>query len=134
MVDEKLSPASIRSAMAELEAMGLLYAPHVSAGRLPTDSGLRLFIDGMMQIGDLSSEERAAMTPQLNGDEGMEDVLKQALQGLSGLSACAGLVLAPLAERAVKHIEFIAISDEQILVILVDDTNHVENRLIPRPA
>lgn len=133
MVDEKLSPASIRSAMAELEAMGLLYAPHVSAGRLPTDNGLRLFIDGMMQSGDLSPEERAAMTPHLNGDESMEDMLKQAVQGLSGLSACAGLVVVPLAERAVKHIEFVAISEEQILVILVDDTNHVENRLIPRP-
>ena len=60
-------------------------------------------------------------------------MLKRALQGLSGLSACAGLVVAPLAERAVKHIEFIAISEEQILVILVDDTNHVEDRLIPRP-
>lgn len=134
VLDEKLSPASIRSAMAELEAMGLLYAPHVSAGRLPTDSGLKLFIDGMMQLGDLSAEERAAMTPHLTGDESMEDVLKQALQGLSGLSACAGLVVAPLAERAIKHIEFIAISEEQILVILVDETNHVENRLIPRPT
>ena len=133
VLDEKLSLASIRSAMAELAAMGLLYAPHVSAGRLPTDSGLRLFIDGMMQLGDLSAQERAAMTPHLTGDESMEDMLKQALQGLSGLSACAGLVVAPLAERAVKHIEFIAISEEQILVILVDDTNHVENRLIPRP-
>ena len=133
VLDEKLSPASIRSAMAELEAMGLLYAPHVSAGRLPTDSGLRLFVDGMMQLGDLSAQERAAMTPHLTGDESMEDMLKQALQGLSGLSACAGLVVAPLAERAVKHIEFVAISEEQILVILVDDTNHVENRLIPRP-
>jgi heat-inducible transcriptional repressor len=133
MVDEKLSPASIRSAMAELEAMGLLYAPHVSAGRLPTDNGLRLFIDGMMQSGDLSPEERAAMKPHLSGDESIEDMLKQAVQGLSGLSACAGLVVVPLAERAVKHIEFVAISEEQILVILVDDTNHVENRLIPRP-
>jgi heat-inducible transcriptional repressor len=133
VLDEKLSPASIRSAMAELEAMGLLYAPHVSAGRLPTDSGLRLFIDGMMQVGDLSAEERGAMTPHLTGDESMEDMLTQALQGLSGLSACAGLVVAPLAERAVKHIEFIAISEEQILVILVDGTNHVENRLIARP-
>jgi len=119
--------------MAELEAMGLLYAPHISAGRLPTDNGLRLFIDGMMQSGDLSDEDRAAMTPHLNGDESMEDMLKQAVEGLSGLSACAGLVVAPLAERAIKHIEFVAISDEQILVILVDDTQHVENRLIPRP-
>jgi len=112
VLDEKLSPASIRSGMAELEAMGLLYAPHVSAGRLPTDNGLRLFVDGMMQVGDLSQEERAAITPQLNGGESMEDMLTQALQGLSGLSACAGLVVAPLAERAVKHIEFITISEE----------------------
>ena len=95
--------------MAELEAMVLLYAPHISAGRLPTDNGLRLFIDGMMQSGDLSDEDRAAMTPHLNGDESMEDMLKQAVEGLSGLSACAGLVVAPLAERAIKHIEFVAI-------------------------
>jgi heat-inducible transcriptional repressor len=133
MLSEKLSPASIRATMAELEKQGLLYAPHVSAGRLPTQGGLRLFIDGLMQVGQLSEEDRAAIAPDLASGEGLDHTLRRAVESLSGLSACAGLVLAPNAERAVKHIEFMAVSDDQILVILVDDTNQVENRLIARP-
>lgn len=134
MLAEKLSPASIRATMAELEKQGLLYAPHVSAGRLPTQGGLRLFIDGLMQVGQLSDDERAAIAPDLAGGESLDRTLRAAVESLSGLSACAGLVLAPNAERAVKHIEFMAVSDDQILVILVDETNQVENRLIARPA
>lgn len=134
MLDEKLSPASIRATMAELERHGLLYAPHVSAGRLPTESGLRLFIDGLMQVGELSEAERAAIAPQLSGDESLDQTLRRAVEGLSGLSACAGLVLAPNAARAIKHIEFVSISDSQILLILVDETNQVENRIMPRPS
>ena len=134
MLDEKLSPASIRATMSELEKQGLLYAPHISAGRLPTQNGLRLFIDGMMQVGQLSEAERAAILPDLAGGESLDTTLRLAVENLSGLSACAGLVLAPNAERAVKHIEFMAVSDEQILVIIVDDTNQVENRLMPKPA
>lgn len=134
LLDEKLSPASIRTTMAALEHQGLLYAPHVSAGRLPTQSGLRLFIDGLMQMGELSADERAAIAPDLAGGESLEQVLRRAVEGLSGLSACAGLVLAPNAERAIKHIEFMALSDEQILLIMVDETNQVENRIMVRPA
>ncbi len=136
-LDEKLSPASIRATMAELERHGLLYAPHVSAGRLPTESGLKLFVDGMMQTGHLTDAERASLSADMgaHGDatQSLDDVLHQAAEKLSGLSACAGLVLAPNAERAIKHIEFVAVSDSHILVILVDDGNRVENRLMPRP-
>lgn len=132
-LDEKLSPASIRATMAELERHGLLYAPHISAGRLPTESGLRLFIDGMMQTGHLTDAERAGLTATMDATQSLDAVLHQAAEKLSGLSACAGLVLAPNAERAIKHIEFVAVSDSHILVILVDDTNRVENRLMPRP-
>lgn len=136
LLDTKLSPASIRATMAELEQHGLLYAPHVSAGRLPTESGLRLFIDGMLQVGRLSPEDQAGLAAEMGAEAkegGMDGVLRRAVEGLSGLSACAGLVLAPNAERAVKHIEFVAVSDDQILVILVDETGQVENRLMPRP-
>ena len=132
MLQPQMSSASIRATMAELEGQGLLYAPHVSAGRLPTQSGLRLFIDGMMQVGELSDEERARMAPDLPAEADMDMTLRRAVENLSGLAACAGLVVAPNAERAIKHIEFVAISDDQVLVILVDDTNQVENRLIPR--
>lgn len=134
LLDEALSPASIRSIMAQLEKQGLLYAPHVSAGRLPTQSGLRLFIDGLMQVGELSADERAIIAPDLMGGESLDHVLRRAVEGLSGLSACAGLVLAPNTARAMKHIEFMALSDEQILLIIVDDMNQVENRLMARPA
>lgn len=138
-LDEKLSPASIRATMAELEQLGLLYAPHVSAGRLPTESGLKLFVDGMLQTGHLSEAERAELagdmvSPHAESGGDIDALLHQAAEKLSGLSACAGLVLAPNAEHAIKHIEFVAVSDTHILVILVDDGNRVENRLMPRPA
>jgi len=133
VLEPQLSPASIRSTMAELERAGLLYAPHVSAGRLPTQTGLRLFIDGLLELGELSDVEREAIAPQLNGT-GMDDMLTQAIDNLSGLSLCAGLVLAPQAARGIKHIEFTQVSATQILVILVDETNHVENRVIDMPA
>lgn len=133
IVQPEMSPASIRASMAELEKQGLLYAPHVSAGRLPTQSGLRLFIDGLMQVGPLSEADRAAIAPDLPDRADIDTTLNRAVENLSGLAACAGLVLAPNAERAIKHIEFVAISDTQVLVILVDKSNQVENRLMPRP-
>lgn len=128
-----LSPASVRATMAELEQLGLLYSPHVSAGRLPTETGLRLFVDGLLQLGDLSDDERQAIAPQLDEGQNLDHVLRQAVDGLSGLSQCAGLVIAPQAASDVKHIEFVPVSDTQILVILVDQQNNVENRLIDRP-
>src|SRR6202050_4117786 len=91
-----LSPASIRNVMADLEMMGLLYAPHTSAGRVPTERGLRLFVDGCVEMGELAPDERIAIEARIMGSgRGIEDVLTQATQSLAGLSRCAGLVITP---------------------------------------
>src|SRR5215470_14541840 len=114
-----LSPASIRNVMADLEGMGLLYAPHTSAGRVPTEKGLRLFVDGMLQVGDLTSEERAVIEDRIAASgRPMEDVLSQAATLLSGLSRCAGLLVAAKQEVALKHVEFVAIAPGRALAIL----------------
>jgi heat-inducible transcriptional repressor len=129
-----LSPASIRNVMADLETMGLLYAPHTSAGRVPTEKGLRLFVDGMMQIGDLTSEERAGIEERLAASgRPLEDVLGQAASLLSGLSRCAGLLVAAKQEVALKHVEFVAVSPGKALAVLVGLDGSVENRLIGVP-
>jgi len=129
-----LSPASIRNVMADLERMGLLYAPHTSAGRVPTEKGLRLFVDGMLQIGDLTSEERTQIEERIAASgRPFEDVLTQATTMLSGLSRCAGLLLAAKQEVPMKHIEFVAISPGKALAILVGADGSVENRLIDTP-
>lgn len=129
-----LSPASIRNIMADLERMGLLYAPHTSAGRVPTERGLRLFVDGMLQVGDLTSEERTAIDEQVaTSGRPFEDVLAQAASMLSGLSRCAGLLVAAKQEVAMKHVEFVAIGPGKALAILVGVDGNVENRLIDTP-
>lgn len=129
-----LSPASIRNIMHDLERMGLLYAPHTSAGRVPTEKGLRLFIDGMLQIGDLSSDERHAIEERLShSGRPLEDVLGQAASLLSGLSHCAGLLLAAKQEVPLKHIEFVTVGPGRALAILVAAGGAVENRLIDIP-
>ncbi len=131
---QTLSPASIRNVMADLERMGLLYAPHTSAGRVPTEKGLRLFVDGMLQIGDLSSQERAAIEEKLSRSGApLEDVLGQAASLLSGLSHCAGLLVATKQEVPLKHVEFVAIAPGRALAILVGAGGSVENRLIDIP-
>lgn len=131
----KLSPASIRNVMQDLEQMGLLDSPHVSAGRLPTHRGLRLFVDGMLEIGGLSAEERRTIESGLSSEAGsIEQMLGAASSVLSGLAGAASLVTAPKAEAAaVKHIEFVALSDAQILVVLVKEDGDIENRLIDAP-
>jgi len=129
-----LSPASIRNVMADLEALGLLYAPHTSAGRVPTEKGLRLFVDGLLEIGELSTGERAAIEARISGGgHGLEDVLTQATMMLSGLSRCAGLVVAPKQESALKHIEFVGVAPGKALVVIVSEDGQVENRLINTP-
>jgi len=131
---QTLSPASIRNVMADLESMGLLYAPHTSAGRVPTERGLRLFVDGLLEIGELSTEERRAIEARIAGEaRGVEDVLTQATVLLSGLSQCAGLVVAPKQESTLKHVEFAAVAPGKTLVIMVSDDGQVENRLIDTP-
>lgn len=129
-----LSPASIRNVMADLEALGLLYAPHTSAGRVPTEKGLRLFVDGLLEIGDLSPAERAAIEARIaTTGRGLEDVLTQATAMLSGLSHCAGLVVAPKQDSALKHIEFVSAAPGKALVVIVSEDGQVENRLIDTP-
>jgi heat-inducible transcriptional repressor len=129
-----LSPASIRNVMADLEAMGLLYAPHTSAGRVPTERGLRLFVDGMLEIGELAPDERRTIESQVAASgRGIEDVLTQATMMLSGLSRCAGLVVAAKADPTFKHVEFVGVAPGKALVIIVSEDGQVENRLIDTP-
>ena len=129
-----LSAASIRNVMADMEAAGLLFAPHTSAGRLPTDAGLRFFVDGLLEIGNLSGEERAAIEANCAATgRSMPDALRDASDMLSGLSSCAGLVASPKKEAPVKHIEFVALSPGRALVILVTEGGAVENRIVEVP-
>jgi heat-inducible transcriptional repressor len=129
-----LSPATIRNVMADLTEAGLLFAPHTSAGRLPTDRGLRLFVDGLLQFGDLSEEEREAISAALEArGRSLEDTLTEASTMLSGLSAAAGLVLAPKSDGPVRHIEFVPLGSGRALVVLVNADGHVENRVIETP-
>jgi heat-inducible transcriptional repressor len=132
---QTLSPASIRNVMADLENMGLLYAPHTSAGRVPTEKGLRLFVDGLLEIGELAPNERAAIEARLlDQNRGIEDVLTQATLMLSGLSRCAGLVVAPKQDGALKHVEFVGVAPGKALVVIVSEDGQVENRIIDTPA
>src|SRR3546814_1152326 len=106
-----LSPASIRGVMQELEELGLLAAPYTSAGRMPTDTGLRLFVDGMMQALEPSADERAAIEARIERGSGpIEDALAATTAALSGLSACAGLVFVPKRELVVRQCAFVALS------------------------
>ncbi len=129
-----LSPATIRNVMADLTDAGLLFAPHTSAGRLPTDLGLRLFVDGLLQFGELSDDDREAVTHALAASgRSLEDTLAEASSLLSGLSAAAGLVLAPKSEGAIKHIEFVPLGPGRALVVLVNSDGQAENRVIETP-
>jgi heat-inducible transcriptional repressor len=121
--------------MADLEAMGLLYAPHTSAGRLPTEKGLRLFVDGLLEIGELAPDERVAIEARMSGSgQRIEDVLTQATQSLAGLSRCAGLMLTAKQDSALKHVEFVAVAPGKALVIMVSEDGQVENRVIDTPV
>ncbi len=129
-----LSAASIRSVMAELENQGLLHAPHISAGRVPTDTGLRFFVEGMLELGDLGADEKAGIEAQCAATgKNLTDVLARATDTLSGLSACAGLVLAPKTDRPLKQIEFVNLAPGRVLVVLVTADGLVENRVIEAP-
>ncbi len=129
-----LSPATIRNVMADLTEAGLLFAPHTSAGRLPTEQGLRLFVDGLLQFGDLSPEDQASIGASLAASgRSLEDTLADASLLLAGLSAAAGMVLAPKSDSAVRHIEFVPLGTGRALVILVNSDGQVENRVIEIP-
>jgi heat-inducible transcriptional repressor len=136
MLTSPLSPASVRNVMADLERAGLIFAPHTSAGRLPTDRGLRFFVDAMLEIGDLTSAERSAIDAQVRaGGSGksMEEVLTEASQLLSGLSRGAGVVVTSKLDMRLKHVEFVRIEPTRGIVVLVGENGSVENRLIDLP-
>lgn len=127
----QLSPASIRNTMADLEECGLLFAPHISAGRMPTDLGLRLYIDGLMQVGGLSAEERTAIEATCRAEgRSFSEVLEQSSQILSGLSSCASLVIAPKTDNPIKQIQFVSLQPKKVLIILVLQNGLVENRVM----
>ncbi|MEM9685275.1 MAG: heat-inducible transcriptional repressor HrcA, partial [Pseudomonadota bacterium] len=129
-----LSPATIRNVMADLEEAGLLYAPHTSAGRLPTDMGMRLFVHGLLEVGRLSEDERANIESQcVASGKTVDHVLEQASESLSGLSRHAGLVVAPKTESPLRHIEFVNLSPGRALAVLVMENGVVENRIIDVP-
>ena len=126
-----LSPASIRNTMQDLTQAGLLAAPHTSAGRIPTHAGLRLFVDGLLEIGDLSSEERREVDARLAGrGRNFEEALEAASDLLSGLAGGAGVVAAPVREAGDKHVEFFSLWPDQALAVLVFEDGGIENRLM----
>lgn len=131
-----LSPASIRNVMSDLEASGLIFAPHTSAGRLPTQMGLRLFVDGLLEIGGISPDERRTLEAQMGGKPqgSVDQVLTEASELISGLSHCAGVVLAEKQVTRLKHIEFVPLEPTRALVVLVGEDQSVENRVIAIPA
>ncbi len=129
-----LSPATIRNVMSDLTEAGLLFAPHTSAGRLPTERGLRLFVDGLLQTGSLPEEEQEAIGRALEArGRSLEDTLAETSTVLAGLAGAAGLVLAPKSDGAVRHIEFVPLGTGRALVILVAADGQVENRVIETP-
>lgn len=131
-----LSPASVRNVMADLEALGLIYAPHTSAGRLPTEQGLRFFVDALLEIGDLSDQDRAGIEAQVRAggsDRGTDALLHDASQLLSGLSRGAGVVVVSKADLRVKHVEFVRLDAATALVVLVGENGTVENRIVDLP-
>jgi heat-inducible transcriptional repressor len=137
LLPSSLSPATVRNVMSDLEQLGLVYAPHISAGRLPTQKGLRFFVDAFMELGDISEEERRTIDAQVKASgsgSSVEHMLTEASQMLSGLSRGAGVVLTAKNEVPLKHIEFIQLEPARALAVLVSQNGDVENRVVELPA
>ena len=131
-----LSPASVRNVMMDLEDSGLIYSPHTSAGRMPTEAGLRFFVDALLEVGSINAAERARIDAEVqasNRHRRYEDVLGEASTMLSGLSQCAGIVMSPKYNSKLKHLEFVSLAPGRALVILVSEDGSVENRVIDVP-
>ena len=128
-----LSPASIRSVLADLEHLGLLAAPHTSAGRMPTEMGLRLFVDGMMQVAEPTIEERMAIERQLSRPGPIEAALEATSTLLSDLSACAGVVMVPQREQRLSQLTLVPVSSDKALAVLVGQDGAIENRIVALP-
>ena len=135
LIPMTLSPASVRNVMADLEALGLVYAPHTSAGRLPTELGLRFFVDALLEIGDLADGDRRSIEAQVKAARGgnLDGVLAEASQLLSGLSRGAGVVTTATTNARLKQIEFVRLEPGKALVVLVAEDGQVENRLLDLP-
>jgi heat-inducible transcriptional repressor len=132
-----LSPASVRNVMSDLEHLGLIYAPHTSAGRLPTEFGLRFFVDALMQIGEIDQADRQSIEANvaaLGDGKSMEAVLTEASQMLSGLTRTAGVVLTTKSNVRLKQVEFVRLEPTRALAVLVSEDGQVENRVLPVPA
>ncbi|MGB5866010.1 MAG: heat-inducible transcriptional repressor HrcA [Sulfitobacter sp.] len=132
---EKVSAATIRNVMQDLEFLGLLDSPHVSAGRIPTQLGLRMFVDGLLEVGNPDDGDRAQIDATMgrNADD-VSGILDRLGTALSGVTHGASLVLAPKHEAPIKHIEFVSLSQDRALAVLVFSDGHVENRLFTPPA
>ncbi len=129
-----LSPASIRNVMQDLEQAGLLFSPHASAGRIPTDTGLRIFVDGFLEIGNLTDDERRSIEGTAAGaGQTLEGLLTEATRKLSGLSHCAGLVVAPKADKPLRQVEFVSLQPGKGLVVMVAQDGSIENRIVDVP-
>ena len=131
-----LSPASVRNVMADLEGAGLIYAPHTSAGRLPTEQGLRFFVDALMEVGDVSAEDRSRIEAEVKAsgqNKTTEGILSEASALLSGLSRGAGVVATTKASTKLKHIEFVRLDPARALGVLVAEDGSVENRILELP-
>lgn len=131
-----LSPASVRNVMSDLEQLGLIYAPHTSAGRLPTQQGLRYFVDGFMEVGDLTKDERRTIEQQITSAKPgntLNQILTRASKMLSGLSNSAGMVIASKQDARLKHIEFVRLDPTKALVVIVGENDTVENRIVELP-
>ncbi len=131
---EKVSAATIRNVMQDLEFMGLLDSPHVSAGRIPTQLGLRMFVDSLLEVGSVSTEDRERIDSTFGAtDQDVSSLLDQVGAALSGITRGASLVLAPKHEAPIRHIEFVSLAPDRALVVLVTADGHVENRVFTPP-
>jgi heat-inducible transcriptional repressor len=131
---EKISAATVRNVMQDLELLGLLDSPHVSAGRIPTQLGLRMFVDGLLEVGSVADEDRERIDATLgSNDRDVATLLDQVGSALSGITRGASLVLSPKHEAAIKHIEFVSLATDRALVVLVFADGHVENRIFTPP-
>lgn len=136
LLQVELSPASVRNVMSDLEDLGLIAAPHTSAGRAPTQQGLRFFVDAMLEVGAVDESERSQIARHIEGNAGhakVEDFLTEASALLSGLSHGAGVVIATKSDMVLKHIEFLRLDATRAMAILVGDDGQVENRVLDLP-
>lgn len=133
-LSEKISAATVRNVMQDLEHLGLLDSPHVSAGRVPTQMGLRMFVDGLLEVGDLNETDRQKINETLSSNTAdVGAMLDRVGAALSGVTRGASLVLSPKYETAIRHIEFVSLGPDRTLVVLVFSDGHVENRLFKPP-